>query len=186
MLFGGSPTPCILVTAFLPRQTTGSQLLSTLGLGQSHSLTDPVLGASGPTFHAHTDPAFPVLSRLPCVCAQGAAPSLHQHRARHSLGCSAGANHAKKIHQVCRSLSWCHEERGGRGRCGQPGTLYTHADRYRYTYVYIYIGTYIHAHTYICTYTRICANADTGIRGVPNTALNFCQLCGPKAMLCHV
>lgn len=147
MLFGGSPTPCIRVTAFLPHQTTGCQLLS-------YSGARALAWCRGLWSHIQCpmciNPSVPVLSKLPDACARGAAPSLHQCRAPHSPGCSAGANHAKEIRQVCRSLIWCHEEQGGRGSCGQTGTLY------------IQIDTYIYAHTYIYTYICTCTHRHMG------------------------
>lgn len=74
MPFGGSPTPCIRVTAFLPRQTTGCQLLSYTG-DRARPLADrPGAGGAGPPFRARINPAVPVLSKLPDVCAHGAAP----------------------------------------------------------------------------------------------------------------
>lgn len=93
------------------------------------------------------NPSVSVLSKLPDFCARGAAPSLHQCRALHSPGCSAGASHAKEIRQVCRSLIWCHEEQGGRGGCGQTGTLYIQIDTYIYICTYIYLLIDMHMHT---------------------------------------
>lgn len=42
----------------------------------------------------------------------------------------------------------------------------------------------IYIHTCIDKYIYVYADARTHIWGISNTALNFCSLCGPKAMHC--
>lgn len=109
----------------------------------------------------------PCAREAPGACIELAGTALRQCGALHTAGCNGGVSHAKEICQVCRSLIWCHKERGGERRdgVGRQGLQS--------------LSTWIHTHTHIdkcvCIYIYMCRCTHTC--GVYQTLLSIPAAC---------
>lgn len=106
-------------------------------------------GGTGLSFRAHTNPAVPVLCKLPDVCAQGAAPSLHQRGAQ-----AAALEQTMPKRFVKSAAAWFGAMRSREGgeavdRQGLSRYMQTDAHTHKYIHTYMHIRKPAHAYIYM-------------------------------------